>query len=448
MESMNADIRAEWWRPEISAKADSRWKAAAPPEATTAGVFPFRALLAFTFILVISPQSLFPSLAPLRIALVAAVTAIVTYLWDRFERRRPISIRTREIHLVALLAAWALITAPFSYWPGGSISFLFDVYLKSVAIFGLLCNTIDSEERLRKVLWTLSLMSLPLAATAAWNFHAGAFMPGGSTGDVVRIQGYTAPLTTNPNDLALMLNLILPLSVALLVSSRNFASRALLAATIVLSILAVLLTFSRGGFLTLAATALTGLVRRMKGIAAIGAGAALLTALLCLPYVSSVYVDHLRTIADIRTDATGSAQERLDDMLSAARYVALHPILGAGAGMNTLALNDLRGAEWRMVHNVYLECGADLGLPGLLLFTLLLVASIRSARRAAGAAAATPGMEKISVFAEGIATSLIGFAVAAMFHPVSYHFYFYYIAALAVAVHGISAARIREGSGA
>jgi O-antigen ligase len=197
-----------------------------------------------------------------------------------------------------------------------------------------------------------------------------------------------------------MLNLILPLSVALLVSSRNFASRALLAATIVLSILAVLLTFSRGGFLTLAATALTGLVRRMKGIAAIGAGAALLTALLCLPYVSSVYVDHLR------------------------------------------------GAEWRMVHNVYLECGADLGLPGLLLFTLLLVASIRSARRAAGAAAATPGMEKISVFAEGIATSLIGFAVAAMFHPVSYHFYFYYIAALAVAVHGISAARIREGSGA
>jgi hypothetical protein len=36
--------------------------------------------------------------------------------------------------------------------------------------------------------------------------------------------------------------------------------------------------------------------------------------------------------------------------------------------------------------------------------------------------------------------SLIAFAVAAMFHPVAYHFYFYAIAGLAVAAASICAA--------
>jgi len=37
------------------------------------------------------------------------------------------------------------------------------------------------------------------------------------------------------------------------------------------------------------------------------------------------------------------------------------------------------------------------------------------------------------LLAEGIQVSLAVFAVAALFHPVAYHFYFYYMAGLALA---------------
>ena len=42
-------------------------------------------------------------------------------------------------------------------------------------------------------------------------------------------------------------------------------------------------------------------------------------------------------------------------------------------------------------------------------------------------------MRDLFLLAEGIQVSLFAFAIAALFHPVAYHFYFYYIAGLALA---------------
>ena len=91
-----------------------------------------------------------------------------------------------------------------------------------------------------------------------------------------------------------------------------------------------------------------------------------------------------------------------------------------------------------MVHNAYLEYAIDLGLPGLILFLLLFVGSVRSAGRAARLAAMRPGGHDLSVLANGIRVSLLAFAVAAFFSPVAYHFHFYYFAGLALAALGIA----------
>jgi O-antigen ligase len=102
-----------------------------------------------------------------------------------------------------------------------------------------------------------------------------------------------------------------------------------------------------------------------------------------------------------------------------------------------LALNAERGPRWVNVHNVYLQHAVDLGLPGLALFLLLLGACLGSASRAEAAARARPGLAPVFHLAAGIRVSLIGFAVAALFHPSAYHFYFYYVAGLAVAARAI-----------
>src|SRR5258705_10881236 len=100
----------------------------------------FAALMAFTFVLLLAPQSFVPALAPLRIGLLTAVLALAAYLFDRFAGGGSITRVTPEIVVATALVIWALATLPLSYWPGGSLAFLLDMYFKTLTIFWLLAN--------------------------------------------------------------------------------------------------------------------------------------------------------------------------------------------------------------------------------------------------------------------------------------------------------------------
>jgi O-antigen ligase len=434
---------AEWWRPAVPLAGGLPPAGALRPGYETPDrPLAFRALLTFLLIMLTSPQSFVPALARLRIALLAAAVAIAAHLFDRYRQRRPATLRTREMGITALLVGWAVLSVPLSYWPGGSLGFLLDFYLKTVAIFWLLCNTVSTRSRLRQVAWGLTLMGVPLAATAVANFLGGAFLAAGS--GTTRIVGYESSLGRNPNDLALTLNLILPLSVALLALATRAAVRWLLVAVVVLYVAGVAVTFSRGGFLTLATLFLVYMVRLVRGGRPGWALTGLAAGLLSLTFLPAGYLARLATIADIDSDPTGSAQERRSDTLGAIRSVASHPVLGAGVGMNVLALNEARGVTWRAVHNAYLEYAVELGLPGLALFLLLLKACLGKTRDVARDAARVPGLLDLVHLAGALRASLLAFAVAAVFHPVAYHFYFYLVAGLAVAAGAIYRSELRQ----
>jgi probable O-glycosylation ligase (exosortase A-associated) len=403
---------------------------------------PFAALIAFTFVLLLAPQSFVPALAPLRPGLLTAAVAITAYLLDRLLRRQPIMTLTREMILTAALVGWAIATIPLSYWPGGSLSFLLESYFKTLAIFWLLANAVTTRRRLLVVAWALSLMAVPLAAFGVREYAAGRFIDGGP---VKRILSFEAPLTQNPNDLALMLNLILPLTAALFLLSRHPGLRLALVAIAALDVVAVIVTFSRAGFLTLATI---GLLYVLKLLWRPGRGwalAILFLALASVPFLPSSYVERLGTITNIQDDPTGSAQERWKDTLATVRFVSKNPLIGAGVGMNILALNEMRGPTWKEVHNVYLQYAADLGLPGLILFLALIALCLRATVEVQRRAAGDPDRRDLFLLAEGLQISLTAFAVAAMFHPVAYHFYFYYIAGLALGARAAAGSSATEG---
>src|SRR5438309_11800675 len=197
----------------------------------TEGPFAFAALVAFTFILLLSPQNWFPILKPLRVAFIAAGFAAVSLLWEQWSTRRPPRL-TPEILTCFLLLAWAFATLPLSYWPGGSVATLSDLYLKSVIVFWLLANVITTEHRLRLLTRVLVLCSAPIAVTSIHNFMTGKFVH--EWDSIARIAGYDSALSANPNDLALMLNLLLPLTIAILLSARRkFVLTACLAVLVV-----------------------------------------------------------------------------------------------------------------------------------------------------------------------------------------------------------------------
>jgi putative inorganic carbon (hco3(-)) transporter len=420
---------AEWWRPAsdpvapVAREGEVSRDSAASPVA-------YAALIAFTSVLLLAPQNVFPVLGRLRIALLLGAVAIVAHMRDRWALSLPVTKPMREMTLAAGLLAWTLVGMPFSQWPGGSLALLLDLYIKALAVFWLIGNVVDTLPRLRRMAWTLTLLTVALALVGISNYASGVF---GATLDR-RIVGYDAGLTRNPNDLALMLNLIVPIAVGLFLSSSGALLRTALAAAIALQVVAVILTFSRAGFLTLATTlGLYGLrlVRRpSRGFVLAG----LACVLLGLPFVPAGYTDRLLTLSSVEADPTGSAQARWTGTVAAIEHAAEHPFLGAGLGMNILVLNEAVGATWRAVHNTYLQYAVDLGLPGLTLFVLLLLGCWRSARAARRNARAELGL-----VAEGIEISLVGFAVAAFFHPAAYQFYFYYIAGLAVAAKVVGA---------
>src|SRR5213594_3872630 len=119
--------RAEWWRPDF--EGDSRHRSAAVDAAKpkgSEGAVPYWALMAFMFIGLIAPQTLFPTVVPFRLGLLTSGLAIAAHLFNIF-RWQPLRL-SPEIRILACLVAWAIVTAPLSYRPRDSVSFLFGDY--------------------------------------------------------------------------------------------------------------------------------------------------------------------------------------------------------------------------------------------------------------------------------------------------------------------------------
>jgi len=428
-----ASATVDWWRPApkpIAAATDAGSRAA------------FGCLVVFTVILLLAPQSMAPVLKAIRVALVTAIAAILLHVFDATTHRRPIVPATPEIVLTFMLLGWALFTLPFSYWPGGSIAVLSDQYVKAIVFFWLIGTLVTTRERLRTFAWALAICAIPLAVMAVYHYLAGDFLRTG-VASVKRISGYYG-LSGNPNDLALTLNLLIPIGGVLLLTSRSALGRLTALLVVLCGVPAVILTFSRAGFVTLAVTLVLSLVFLAKRRSPVAAAAVVVVVLAAIPMLPSGYVDRLTTIANIEADQTGSAQGRWNDFQNAATVVARNPIIGVGVGQDILALNEVRGhLTWRSVHNAYLEYAVDLGLPGIVLFLLLLGATFRTVRRVERWSAPDPSLRDLTIFASGAQIALAAFAVAAVFHPIAYQFYFFCVAGLAVAVRNAYRTEVR-----
>ncbi|MEX2334301.1 MAG: O-antigen ligase family protein [Pseudohongiella sp.] len=428
-----------WWRPDASpdqpadAAGNARPNARPNKGSSDESNLPFYALLLFTFILFLAPQQIFPVLAPLRIAMLSIVLVSTVHVGSRLARGLPVLHCPPGVIIALGLTAWAICSIPLSLWPGGSLNFLTGKYFKTIIVFLLLASVINSAERLKGISWALVIMAVPLALTAINNLLSGVTMEGGQ-----RIVGYDAPLAENPNDMALLLNLLLPLAIGLFLGATSVLRKMILLAMVTLMVAGVIATFSRAGFLTLAVTFVCYLFLLRRRPGRFFAPAILVIAIVALPIMPGDYIGRLSTITDVQSDETGSAQIRLRDSVTAVRLVLENPFLGTGVGTNALAMNDARGSTWTEIHNVYLTIGVELGLPGVILFLMLLIAAIKAAHAMVLQTRAQPQLYGLHCLAEGIKVSLIAFSVAAFFHPVAYHFYFYYIAGLAMALSQIS----------
>ena len=204
-----------------------------------------------------------------------------------------------------------------------------------------------------------------------------------------------------------MINLLIPFAAALLATARGVAQRLVAGSALLLGTAGVIVTFSRAGFLTLAALGVVGMLAmaRRRPLACIAVIWCSRADPRSLP---QGYFERLSTITNIESDTTGSAQGRWNDAVVAMGVVARNPVTGVGLNQNILALNQQRGPTWREVHNVYLQYAVDLGLPGLALFLALFIALFRTAGRVRRRARCTSSIAHSATVAGGVQAALIG----------------------------------------
>ncbi len=217
----------------------------------------------------------------------------------------------------------------------------------------------------------------------------------------------------DPNEFALTLAVGLPFAFAFFERKRSGLRLLLLALSLALIGGCVFLTKSRGGQLVFLPVRAVYFGRRygLRGL-----------------LVGAVFAAPLLLLSGGRSDADASSQERIEMMHAALELLRWYPGRGVGYGQ-ILEYNPLTA------HNSYALAGAELGFPGLFLFTALLYLSFKILITILRRYADDRDAAVARSWALALLASLAGMSIGIFFLSFCYHFVFWFYVALVGALY-------------
>jgi O-antigen ligase len=425
-------------RPAVLAEAPTTGRVAAPPGVAE----PDRRwdplllfLAAYVLTAVGRVHQLFAFLAPLHLILVSAGLAICLYVADGKPTRRfsPV-LQNRTTRYVLGLAAVMALSIPGALWPGGAFMELTDEFGKMAAMYVLLVAAIRGFRDVERIAF-IYLMAVGIYAAVVLS----RFGVGGSQWRLGMLEYYDA------NDFATLAVIAVPLGVYFMVRPRPTWRRLVSAAAVVCLVVAFVWAGSRGGLLALLAMGGFLLLRYGAIHVRWRILAAALIALVFTATASDAYWEKMRTILQPKDDYNITTQEgRVQVWKRGLGYMQQHPLLGVGAGNFSTAegtispvarASVMRGVKWSVAHNSYVQVAAELGVPGLILFLLMLSSTFRTLRAVQRVALPSRRGERSpppAQLAQALAAALIAYMVGGFFLSLAYRDLLYVLLALAV----------------
>jgi O-antigen ligase len=403
----------------------------------------FAGIFIFNLLLYARPQEMFPELfGSFPLVKIVAISTLLAYFVAKLSTGERITVWTPELMMVLVIAFLGITFTPIAAAPQDSLNVLLDTFLKVVIIFVLMINLLDTKSRLLSIMKLSVICGSVLGLFAIISYINGNFLIQNkqSTGRVI---GIVQGMFGNPNDLALSLNVLLPLSVAFALINRGWKRSCYFACAAVLTV-GVVVTFSRGGFLGLLAAGvvlLWKLSRRNRGLAVI---AFVLATGFFLAIMPAGYSSRLTTILSVEEDTTGSSQARRDLLNRAVEVASNHLVIGVGMG--NFHIYSIRE---QVAHNSYLEIASELGLAGLMAYLFLIASPIRSLRRLESKTRNRqhgtllknqPAPEQETYFfSVALQASIAAYIVCSFFGSVQYLWHIYYLVAYSFALKQIYA---------
>jgi len=376
----------------------------------------------FTFLVYLRPYELFPSLAWLsRSALVVAVLTLAVFIPTQLGLENRISARLREVKLAVALLVTGLLSIPLALEPARAFQSLIE-FSKVIVIFIVMVNVVRTEKRLLRLLLLVLFVGCLLSLSALSDYAHGNLAMRGQ-----RIAGLIGGLFSNPNDLALHVVTMIPISVALLLASRGLLRKSVYLGASLLLAVGLVATFSRAGFIGFVCVVVF-LVWKLAGRnRVIFATAALTVLLLGLMLAPGEYRDRLTTTGD------DSALARSDDLKRSLLIAARHPLFGVGMDNYILYSNTAHAT-----HNSYTQVAAEMGLIAFVFYFGFLLSPFKGLRRLEQATRKLAKKPRAHYLAIGLQASLVGYLVVSFFASVAFVWYAYYLVAYAICLQRLN----------
>lgn len=318
---------------------------------------PHVGLLLYYWLSLMSPHSIAWGGLPLPFIPMAAVLTIVGLVLSH-DRQSPFSSTT--IVLLILLWLWTLITTLLAHHPEAAWQHWI-AWSKIVLMTVVAVCLINNQLKLQAFIWVLIL------SIGYYGVKGGLFVLA-SGGNHLVIGPIASALSAN-NEIARAFIMTLPLMIFLALHSAKRLTRLALWAGSGLTVLALVGTNSRGGFVAFLAMIVVAWLRSQYKLQAL-----LVTAMVI---VAAFYVlpeervagtrDRYATIDDYSEDT--SFQGRVIVWREALKIVRNDPITGGGFDIFDLSVG-------RASHNSYVEAAGEHGVVGLTLYILIIITAI------------------------------------------------------------------------
>ena len=378
-------------------------------------------------------HQLFGFLEPLHLALLTGVVAIVLYLCDPLEERRSTHVLVPTTKYLLALLVWMMLCVPGALRVGNSFQLLFGNFVKTVLMYFVVAASIRGIRDAERMAGVYLAAVATYAAVVFSRFDVGD----GDAWRLGRLYYYDA------NDFATLAVTAIPIGLYFVHAGRRLRTKLLSALALAVLTVTFVRSGSRGGFLALMAVG-SFIVLRYSAVA-LRWRLALLT-LVGLALYGTASDAYWKQMGTIVSDADYNHTEesgRLEIWHRGVGYMLDNPLFGVGPNNFGVAEGTLSpfadrqqfgvGVRWNAAHNSYIQIGAELGIPGLILLVATIISAFaalhRSGRRGAARADAQP---EGTPLVPALTASLVGFVVGAFFLSLAYSEMLYTLLALTV----------------
>jgi len=333
---------------------------------------PFFGAMTFVAFYYLRPTEYVPELGVLRLPLfIASVTS--TGLLVRLLLNREKLIEGWYVKAFLLLWGVMWFSVPLATWRGNSLGHAQD-FAKTVAMVWMIYMSAKTKERrLTFAVRMLGWMALWLAGSTVYSYRTGEVA---TSGDLQRA-GAGNMMLGDPNDTAAFILMLFPLCYYLFFNDPQKWLRLVYGSAMVLSLVAVVLTGSRGGFLGLVFLLFLLWWRSRRKV--LGLFVALAVFGVLWTTAPAGYRERIQSITHYQDDESAMARVYLR---KAAIAMFLHnPLVGIGVGNFNDFARDYGAISYHTAHNMYLLVLGELGALGLAVFLWIWIGTLKSAHR-------------------------------------------------------------------